>query len=561
MNFYDDNDSLKFHLTHPDMLKIAAMKEQAFSEYGKYGDAPANAEEALENYSRILSLVGEIAGDVVAPNAEEVDHEGPRIENNRVVYAMGTQQNYDVLKKAGLFGISMPRCYHGLNFPYVPFIMTTEVISRADTGFATIWSLQDCAETVSEFADKALKDKFLPRIYEGATCSMDLTEPDAGSDLQAVRLKATFDESSNCWRLNGVKRFITNGGADLHLVLARSEEGTLDGRGLSYFMYDRADGGLTVRRLENKMGIKGSPTAELVFNNAPAYLIGERRFGLIKYVMTLMNDARLGVGSQSVGLSEAACREAEAYAAEREQFGQAIVNFPAVRDLLMTMRARTDATRTLLYETSRMVDLYKAYETKGKAMDADERVAYKAALRCADILTPILKLSASEFANRNAYDCIQVHGGSGFMKEYACERLYRDARILSIYEGTSQLQVVAAQKGIANGAYMAKIEEYDARPIHADLEPLRAQLREATENCKSLLAFPNSAECGYDFKRMQTDVIAAIIMAYLLLADCNRQLDGDETCSRSFLPSARYMAAYARAESVRCLAMAKSYSE
>ena len=560
MNFYDDNDSLKFHLTHPDMLKIAAMKEQDFVEHGKYGDAPANAEEALENYGRVLSLVGEIAGEVVAPNAEEVDHEGPRIEENKVVYAKGTQQNYDVLKKSGLFGISMPRCYHGLNFPYVPFIMTTEIISRADTGFATIWSLQDCAETVSEFADQALKDKFLPRIYEGATCSMDLTEPDAGSDLQAVRLKATFDEAANCWRLNGVKRFITNGGADLHLVLARSEEGTLDGRGLSYFLYDRADGGLTVRRLENKMGIKGSPTAELVFNNAPAHLIGERRFGLIKYVMTLMNDARLGVGSQSVGLSEAACREAEAYAAEREQFGQAIVRFPAVRDLLMTMRARTDATRTLLYETSRMVDLYKAYEAKGKNMTPEERAAYKAALRSADILTPILKLSASEFANRNAYDCIQVHGGSGFMKEYACERLYRDARILSIYEGTSQLQVVAAQKGIANGTYLSKIEEYDSRPLHGSLEPLRAQLREATENCKALLELPNSEEQGYDFKRMQTDVIAAIIMAYLLLSDCQRQLDGDESCSRSFLPSARYMAAYARAESVRCLAMAKSYS-
>ena len=560
MNFYDDNDSLKFHLTHPDMLKIAAMKEQDFVEHGKYGDAPANAEEALENYGRVLSLVGEIAGEVVAPNAEGVDHEGPRIEENKVVYAKGTQQNYDVLKKSGLFGISMPRCYHGLNFPYVPFIMTTEIISRADTGFATIWSLQDCAETVSEFADQALKDKFLPRIYEGATCSMDLTEPDAGSDLQAVRLKATFDEAANCWRLNGVKRFITNGGADLHLVLARSEEGTLDGRGLSYFLYDRADGGLTVRRLENKMGIKGSPTAELVFNNAPAYLIGERRFGLIKYVMTLMNDARLGVGSQSVGLSEAACREAEAYAAEREQFGQAIVRFPAVRDLLMTMRARTDATRTLLYETSRMVDMYKAYEAKGKNMTLEERVAYKAALRSADILTPILKLSASEFANRNAYDCIQVHGGSGFMKEYACERLYRDARILSIYEGTSQLQVVAAQKGIANGTYLAKIEEYDSRPLHVSLEPLRSQLREATENCKALLALPNSEEQGYDFKRMQTDVIAAIIMGYLLLSDCQRQLDGDESCSRSFLPSARYMAAYARAEAVRCLTMAKSYS-
>ena len=560
MNFYDDNESLKFYLNHPDTARIAAMKERNFADYGQYGDAPADAAGALENYDRVLSLIGEIAGDVVAPNAEAVDHEGPRIEDNRVVYAEGTQRNYDVLAKAGLMGISMPRKYNGLNFPYVPFIMSTEIISRADTGFSTIWSLQDCAETIRAFADETLKDKFLPRIYEGATCSMDLTEPDAGSDLQAVRLKATYDEEAGCWRLNGVKRFITNGGADLHLVLARSEEGTTDGRGLSYFLFDRQEGGLTVRRLENKMGIKGSPTAELVFTNAPAHIIGERRFGLIKYVMTLMNDARLGVGSQSVGLSEAACREAESYAAEREQFGQPVAAFPAVRDLLLAMRARTDATRTLLYETARMVDLCKAYEDLGRPMTPEERTAYKWAQRSADMLTPLLKLSASEFANRNAYDSIQVHGGSGFMKEYACERLYRDARILSIYEGTSQLQVVAAQKGISNGAYLAKIEEYDSRPLHAELEPLRALLREAVEDYRKLSGIPNTEASVCDFKRMQTDVVAAVIMGYLLLADCERQLDGDESC-RSFLPSARYMAAYARAEAARSVAMAGACTE
>lgn len=560
MNFYNDNDSLAFHLTHPDMQRIAALKEDGFGDASKYGDAPSNAEEALENYDRVLSLVGEIAADVIAPNAEAVDQTGPHIKDNAVVYAPGTQQNYDVLKKAGLFGISMPRKYCGLNFPYVPFIMTTEIIARADTGFATIWSLQDCAETVSAFASEELKDKFLPRIYEGATCSMDLTEPDAGSDLQSVRLKAVFNEETGRWYLNGVKRFITNGGADLHLVLARTEEGSTDGRGLSYFLYDRTEGGLTVRRLENKMGIKGSPTAELVFSQAPAYLIGERRFGLIKYVMTLMNDARLGVGSQSVGLLEATCREAERYAAEREQFGQAIGQFPAVRDLLLHMRARTDAARTLLYETSRMVDISKACEAKGKQMTPEERVTYKWAQRSADMLTPLLKLSASEYANRNAYDCIQIHGGSGFMKEYACERLYRDARILSIYEGTSQLQVVAAQKGIAGGSYVGKMEEYDARLTHADLEGMRNSLREAVADYKALSDIPNTAESAYDYKRMQADVAASLIMAYLLLLDCQRQLQGDTHCRRSFLPSARYMVAYARAEAARSLSMARSYA-
>lgn len=561
MNFYSDNDVLKFYLQHPEMKKIAALKEQGFVDHGTFDDAPADAEEALENYDRVMDLVGEIAGDVVAPNAEAVDHEGPRVENGRVVYAAGTQQNHDTLRQAGLYGFSLPRKYNGLNFPYVAYIMTSDIIARADVGFATIWGLQDCAETISTFASEELKQRFIPRIYEGATCSMDLTEPDAGSDLQSVRLKATLDEKAGCWRLNGVKRFITNGDADIHLVLARSEEGTTDGRGLSYFVYDRAEGGLTVRRIENKMGIKGSPTAELVFNNAPAYLIGERRMGLIKYVMTLMNDARLGVGSQSVGLCEACCREAEAYAAEREQFGHAINQFAAVRDLLTTMRARTDAARSLLYETARMVDTYKAYEAKG-SMTADERKDYKHALRWADLLTPILKLSSSEFSNRNAYDCIQVHGGSGFMKEYACERLYRDARILSIYEGTSQLQVVAATKGIVNGGYLAMIEEYDAREIDASLHPLRNLLRMATADYRKLFEMQEKyAGDEYDFKRMLTDTLAGIIMGYLLIDDVNRQLNDTTLQVRSLLPSARHMCAYAYSESQRSVAMCTAFAE
>ncbi|MDY5970059.1 MAG: acyl-CoA dehydrogenase family protein, partial [Bacteroidales bacterium] len=475
-------------------------------------------------------------------------------------YAPGTQQNHDTLKQAGLYGFSLPRKYNGLNFPYVAYIMTSDIIARADVGFATIWGLQDCAETISTFATEDLKDRFIPRIYDGATCSMDLTEPDAGSDLQSVRLKATEDPEHHCWRLNGVKRFITNGGADIHLVLARSEAGTTDGRGLSYFVYDRSEGGMTVRRIENKMGIKGSPTAELVFKDAPAYLIGTRRMGLIKYVMTLMNDARLGVGSQSVGLCEAAYREAETYAAEREQFGQAIVNFAPVRDMLTAMRARTDGARTILYETARMVDLYKAYEAKG-TMTPEEKKEYKDYLRNADLLTPLLKLASSEFSNRNAYDCIQVHGGSGFMKEYTCERLYRDARILSIYEGTSQLQVVAATKGISNGGYLNLIAEYDAQPLDSSLDPLRQLLRKATEDYKQIYdtLYQHPAD-DMDFHRNCADLISYIIMGYLLLLDTSRQLAGDTTMSRSLLPSAKYMCGLACAEAAKSLAMQSLYA-
>jgi hypothetical protein len=526
MNFYTDNENLSFYLHHPEMEQVVAVKEKNYAEAGVHPEAPANAEEAVEQYDMVMRLLGDIAGDVIAPNAEEVDHVGPALVDGHVEYAPGTRRNLDALIQSGLYGMALERKYNGLNFPRVVEVMAAEMIARADVGFATIWGLQDCAETIQHFASEELKDKYLPRIYQGATCSMDLTEPDAGSDLQSVRLKATWDEAANCWRLNGVKRFITNGDADLHLVLARSEEGTNDGRGLSYFVFDKADGGMTVRRIENKMGIKGSPTAELQFTNAPAQIVGERRLGLIKYVMSLMNGARLGVGAQSIGLCEAACREAEAYAASREQFGHPINQFVAVQDLLDQMRARTDGARSLMYETARYVDLSSSS---------------KAASRVADILTPLVKLNASEFANRCAYDCIQVHGGSGFMKEYACERLYRDARILSIYEGTSQLQVVAAMKGIASGAYLKQIESYDGRVAeglaanaNADMQHCLDVLRKATGlygKLYDLAAAEGTTSQRFEHStRALTEVLSNIIMGYLLLLDSQRDARFLKSC-------------------------------
>ncbi|MBO7490141.1 MAG: acyl-CoA dehydrogenase family protein [Bacteroidales bacterium] len=519
MNFYTDNENLSFYLHHPEMEQVVAVKEKDYAEAGKHPEAPANADEAVSQYDTVMNLLGEIAGEVIAPNAEEVDHVGPSLIDGRVHYAPGTRRNLDALIQSGLYGMTLERQYNGLNFPRVAAVMAAEIIARADVGFATIWGLQDCADTIQQFANEELKNKYLPRIYQGATCSMDLTEPDAGSDLQSVRLKATYDEANKCWRLNGVKRFITNGDADLHLVLARSEEGTNDGRGLSYFVFDKADGGMIVRRIENKMGIKGSPTAELQFNNAPCQIVGERRLGLIKYVMSLMNGARLGVGAQSIGLCEAACREAEAYAASREQFGHTIDKFIAVQDLLHQMRARTDGARSLMYETARYVDL---------------ATASKPASRIADILTPLVKFNASEFANRCAYDCIQVHGGSGFMKEYACERLYRDARILSIYEGTSQLQVVAAMKGIASGAYLKQIESYETRVAEAlaatpneEMQHCLDVLRKATESYRRLYdlaaAEGTTSERFEHNTRALTEVLSNIIMGYLLLLDSLRE--------------------------------------
>lgn len=424
-------------------------------------------------------------------------------------------------------GISIPRRYNGLNFSLVPYIMAADMVSRADAGFVNIWGLQDCAETIYEFANEEQKQKYLPRVCAGETMAMDLTEPDAGSDLQAVMLKATYSEADGCWYLNGVKRFITNGDGHIALVLARSEEGTKDGRGLSMFIYDRNDGGVTVRRIENKMGIKGSPTCELVFKNAKAELCGSRKLGLIKYVMALMNGARLGIAAQSVGVSEAAYREAIAYARDRKQFGQAIIEFPAVFEMISLMKAKLDASRSLLYETTRFVDMYKAYEdiAKERSLEPEERAEMKAYQKLADAFTPMAKGMSSEFCNQNAYDCVQVHGGSGFMKDYACERIYRDARITSIYEGTTQLQVVAAIRHVTTGTYLHQIEAYEAAEIAPELEPLRDRLKAMkaayVKAVETVTATKDNEYIDFQARRM-VEMAGHVIMGHLLLNDATR---------------------------------------
>ncbi|MDR2064515.1 MAG: acyl-CoA dehydrogenase family protein [Prevotellaceae bacterium] len=527
-NFYTDNKDMQFHLTHPLMKKIVELKEKNFEDKDKFDYAPVDFDDTMDSYHKTLEIIGEICGEIIAANAESVDHEGPKHENSRVIYAEGTQQNHEALQKAGVYGISLPREYGGLNFAMVPYVMAAELVSRADAGFANIWGLQDCAETIHEFASKEIQDEYLPRIPKGDTCSMDLTEPDAGSDLQSVQLKATFDETQNRWFLNGVKRFITNGDAHIKLVLARSEEGTKDGRGLSYFVCDNNhDDKILVRRIENKLGIKGSPTCELVFRNVPAKLVGERKLGLIKYVMSLMNGARLGVAAQSIGLSEAAYREALKYANERAQFGKEIINFPAVYELLVTMKARLQAARSLLYETSRFVDIYKAYNliSNERKLTPEEREEHKEYQRLSDIYTPILKLFASEYANQLAYDAIQIHGGSGFMKDYLVERLYRDARILNIYEGTSQLQVVAAIRGVTTGAYLNKIRKYEANLTAPELATMKEQLATLTADYEKavtlVIEIKNQEYLDFHARRL-VEMAGHIIMSYLLLLDAQR---------------------------------------
>ncbi|MDR0207335.1 MAG: acyl-CoA dehydrogenase family protein [Bacteroidales bacterium] len=553
-NYYTDNPALKFQLSHPVMEKIVALKERQYRDYKQYDDAPENFEDAIDNYNRVLEIVGEISAEVLALNAAEVDNEGPKIVNNEIIYAEGTQKDHEALKNAGLYGMSLPRAYSGLNFAYVPFVMAAEIVSRGDTAFANIWGLQDCAETLHEFASEEIKQEFLPRINQGDTCSMDLTEPDAGSDLQAVQLKATWDENANCWRLNGVKRFITNADADIKLVLARSEEGTADGRGLSYFVYDRKHKAVTIRRIENKLGIKGSPTGELVFNNAPAQLVGERRLGLIKYVMSLMNGARLGVAAQAVGLSEAAYREAHSYALQREQFGKKIVQFPQVYEMIANIRAKTDASRALLYETTRFVDIYKAliFIAQERPLTLDEKNEMKQYQKFADVFTPLLKLFATEYCNQNCYEAIQIFGGSGYMKDYPMERMYRDARITNIYEGTSQLQVIAAIRGVGNGLFLSKIKEYEGVEIDSKLIHLKEKLMIMTaQYLTSVAKFETTSE-EYDFHaRRMVEMAGYIILGYLLLIDACR-------CD-SFRNSAEIFIAYGQAENSRSAAFIHNF--
>ena len=526
-NFYTDNPDLKQHLSHPLMKKIVELKERGYADAEKYDDAPLDFEDAMDNYDKVLEIVGDLCGEIIAGNAEDVDHQGPHVENGRVVYADKTKENLEACRKAGLMGMSMPRRLGGLNFPITPYIMAADIVSRADTGFENLWGLQDCAETIYEFADEDQKQRYIPRVCEGETMSMDLTEPDAGSDLQSVMLKATQKEDGS-WVLNGVKRFITNGDSDIHLVLARSEDGTKDGRGLSMFIYDKRNGGVTVRRIENKMGIKGSPTCELVYKNAPCELCGSRRMGLIKYVMALMNGARLGIAAQSVGVSEIAYREALGYAKERMQFGKAIIEFPAVYEMLAVMKAKLDASRCLLYETSRYVDLYKAYEDieKERKLTPEEKAELKLYRKYADACTPLAKGLSSEYCNQNAYDCIQIHGGSGFMKDYACERVYRDARITSIYEGTTQLQVVAAIRHVTTGTYAALMEEYAKMEVSEKLAPVKEMLTGLVAKYQAAIDKVNEVN-----DPAFTDLAGNIIMSYLLITDASRYNSGSMTKS------------------------------
>lgn len=482
-NFFTDNKDLLFQFENLNQKDVIKILENDYTENQKYNYAPENYEDAIENFRKVLEVAGDIAANFIAQRAASVDEEGCHLENGKVSYAKGTQENLEILSKADLMGMVLPREFGGLNVPNTVYMMAVEMISRADASLMNLFGLQDIAETISKFGTTEQRKEFLPKFCTGEyTGAMALTEPDAGSDLQAVKLMAYQDENGQ-WKLKGCKRFITNGNGDVLLVLARSEAGTKDARGLSMFVC-YGDETVKVRRIEHKLGINGSPTCELQFNDTPAQLIGQRKFGLIKYVMDLMNRARIGVSAQALGVSQAAYEEGLEYAKSREQFGKPIIALPVVANMLIDMKVTLESNRSLYYSTVKAVDVKEALDKKieklkeeGKSF-AEENSQLKQAAKVAALLTPISKYFLTEGANKISYDALQVHGGTGYMKEFRVERLTRDARITNIYEGTSQLQIVAAIGSVLNDVMADFFEQHAEKSYPGNLQPLVDNVKE-----------------------------------------------------------------------------------
>ncbi len=529
-NFYKDNTDLQFSLDNLDLAEAVALRENEYKFAEEFDSAPENFTDAVDNYRRVLEVVGEICGDKIDPRSRQVDEEGPHFADNTVTYHPLTVKNLEDLKAAEVCGVMLPHQYGGLNFPVSVYTMMTEMVSRADASLQNLFGLQDIAETICEFGTEEQRQQYLPRFatgeYDG---SMDLTEPDYGSDLQSVRLRAYQDEKGQ-WYLNGMKRFITNGCAKVHLVLARSEEGTSDGRGLSMFICESGPE-LVVRRIEHKLGIHGVATAELQYNDVPAQLCGKRRFGLIKYVMSLMNGARVAISAQALGIAEAAYREARKYASEREQFKKSIDQFPAVYDMLSSMKVKITAARALLYETTRAVDLRNGYTHKvenGENVTAEDRANQKYYNKVAAVLTPMCKAWATEISNQVAYDALQIHGGTGYMHDFNVERYYRDARITNIYEGTTQLQVVAAIGGVIQRDNDKRIDELMALPFTGRAAELRDIVCSMREKLMKAIDFVVGLKCPayHDLQaRSLVDMETYVFVGMLLLRDALKSGD------------------------------------
>lgn len=532
-NFFTENNDILFHFENLNIEEIVELTENYYKEVKEYNYAPTNYSDAMENYRKILEIVGDISANFIAPRAAEVDKEGNTVVDGKVIYAKGTQENLKQLTDADLMAVETERKYGGLNFPKTIYMMMVEMVSHADASLMNIFGLQDIAITIEKFGDEEQKQKFLPGFSSGEyTGAMALTEPDAGSDLQAVKLQAYQNEEGQ-WFLRGVKRFITNGGGEVLLVLARSEPGTKDGRGLSMFAC-YGDDTVIVRRIENKLGIHGSPTAELQFNDTPAQLIGKRKFGLIKYVMDLMNSARLGVSAQALGISQAAYEEALIYAKAREQFGQPIYNIPPVTNMLIDMRVTLETNRSLFYATCKWVDLRDKLEVhieklkdQGKNFQ-EEMNRMKETNKTCNLLTPMTKYILAESSNKITYDALQIHGGAGYMKDFTIERLARDARITNIYEGTSQLQIVAAVGGVLTDILADHFEKKMKKSYKGALTKLAehlAEIREIFLDCLKYVTDKNDSRFQDVAAKELVELYSFLFVGYLTLdeAEINRR--------------------------------------
>jgi alkylation response protein AidB-like acyl-CoA dehydrogenase len=532
-NFFTENSDILFHFENLHIEDIVELTENFYEEAKEYNYAPINYIDAIENYKKIMEIVGDIAGNFIAPRATEVDEQGNTIENGKVVYAKGTQENLKQLVDAELMSVEFQRKFGGLNFPKTIYMMMLEIVSRADASLMNIFGLQDIAMTIEKFGDEEQKKQFMPGFSSGDyTGAMALTEPDAGSDLQAVNLHAYQNEEGQ-WFLRGVKRFITNGGGEVLLVLARSEPGTKDGRGLSMFACFGGDT-VVVRRIENKLGIHGSPTCELQFNDTPAVLIGKRKLGLIKYVMDLMNSARLGVSAQALGISQAAYEEALAYAKAREQFGQPIYNIPPVTNMLIDMRVTLETNRSLYYDTCKWVDRRSKLELHIERLKnqeknfQDETDKMKWANKVCNLLNPMTKYILTESSNKITYDALQIHGGAGYMKDFTIERLARDARITNIYEGTSQLQIVAAMGGVIKDILADHFDEKMNKTYKGTLNKLADHLKEIREiftDCLKYIQDKNDPRFQDVAAKELVDLYSFLYVGFLVLdeAEINRR--------------------------------------
>ncbi|HJO93805.1 MAG TPA: acyl-CoA dehydrogenase family protein [Victivallales bacterium] len=544
-NFFTDNKDLQFTLDHLDLKEIVKLRENDYTFAEQFDHAPVNLEDALDSYKRVLEVVGEVTGERIEPRSRTIDEEGPHFENNTVTYHPLTELNLKDLRMADVSGVMLPHQYGGLNFPVTVYSMMTEMVSRADGSLQNLFGLQDIAETISEFGNEEQKAHYLPKFASGEVDgSMDLTEPDSGSDLQSVRLKATFDEKKNQWYLDGMKRFITNGCAKVHLVLARSEEGTSDGRGLSMFICDACPE-LVVRRIEDKHGIHGVATAELQYNHVPAQLCGLRRRGLTKYVMSLMNGARIAISAQALGIAEAAFREARKYAGEREQFKSSIDKFPAVYSMLGSMKTKILSARTLLYETTRAVDCRTNYthlveHGKPEEITPEVRKKQKYYARLAAVLTPMAKAYCTEIANQVAYDGLQIHGGTGYMKDFNAERFSRDARITNIYEGTTQLQRVAAIGGIIQRVLDPVMDEYSSLAYGGKLKRLCGKVNAMREKLHKAVKFVADMKDStyHDLVTKELVTMETIVfVGYLMLRDALKVSEREFLAERFILDS------------------------